>query len=139
MAPPIKVFICDDSIMIRHLLTVGLGQDPELKLIGQAPNGKLGSMKIPEAQPDVVVMDVEMPEMSGIDAVKTLRKNGFSRPIIMFSTLTERGADATLDALTSGAQAYVHKPNQGQNAEEALQEIRRFLIPKIKELANAKR
>jgi two-component system chemotaxis response regulator CheB len=85
------------------------------------------------------VMDVEMPEMNGIDTVKALRKAGFSQPIIMFSTLTERGADTTLDALTHGATAYVHKPNQGQNAEEAVQEIRRSLIPKIKQLAAKQR
>lgn len=137
--PPIKVFVCDDSILIRKLLTISLGEDREIQLVGTAANGKLGTLKIPEAQPDVVVMDVEMPEMNGIETVKALRKAVFQRPIIMFSTLTERGADTTLDALTSGATAYVHKPNQGQNATEAVEEIKRNLIPKIKELHAAKK
>lgn len=132
--PPIRVFICDDSIMIRHLLTVSLAKDSALLLVGHAANGKVGLAKVLEIQPDVVVMDVEMPEMNGIDTVKALRKAGFSRPIVMFSTLTERGAGTTMDALSSGATSYVHKPNQGTTGDEAVQEIQRSLIPKIKEL-----
>lgn len=137
--PPIKVFICDDSIMIRHLLTLSLAKDTALTLAGHAPNGKIGLAKVLSLQPDVVVMDMEMPEMNGVDTVKELRKAGFARPIIMFSTLTERGSATTLNALGAGATTYVHKPNQGTTGDEAVTEIQRTLIPKIKEVHSARR
>lgn len=132
-----RVFIVDDSVLIRRILTVSLGEDPALEVVGFAVNGKLALPKIADLKPDVVVMDVEMPEMDGVEAVKALRGSGFKAPIIMFSTVTKLASSATLDALSAGASGYVNKPNQGQNAEEAVREIKSTLIPKIKQLAAA--
>lgn len=130
----IRVFITDDSVLIRRILTLSLSEDPELEVVGYAVNGKACLPKIADLKPDVVIMDVEMPEMTGVQAVKELRKSGFKSPIIMFSTVTSLASEATLDALAAGASGYVNKPNQGQNAEQAVQEIRASLIPKIKSL-----
>ena len=134
-----RAFIVDDSVLIRRLLTIALGEDATLEVVGAAPNGKVAVPKILDLKPDVVVMDVEMPEMNGVQAVKELRNAGFKPPIIMFSTVTGLASEATLDALSAGASGYVNKPNQGNNAEEALQEIRQKLIPKIKSVLAGKR
>jgi two-component system, chemotaxis family, protein-glutamate methylesterase/glutaminase len=135
----IRVFIVDDSALIRRFLTISLGEDPALEVVGFAVNGKLAVPKIQELSPDLVVMDVEMPEMTGVEAVRALRGAGFKAPILMFSTVTSLASEATLDALSAGATGYVNKPNQGQNAEEAVREIREKLIPKIKAAFAAKR
>lgn len=134
-----RVFIVDDSVLIRRLLTMSLGEDESLEVIGFAVNGKLAVPKILDLKPDVVIMDVEMPEMNGVDAVKALRSANFKAPILMFSTITKLASNATLDALSAGANGYVNKPNQGQNAAEAVQEIRDKLIPKIKAALAGKR
>lgn len=131
----IRVFIVDDSVLIRRILTVSLGEDPALEVVGHAVNGKVCLPKILDLKPDVVLMDVEMPEMDGVQAVKSLRASGYKSPILMFSTITKLASEATLDALSAGANGYVNKPNQGQNAEQAVQEIRANLIPKIKSVA----
>lgn len=135
----LRVFIVDDSVLIRRLLTVSLGEDPTLEVVGHAVNGKLALPKIADLRPDVVIMDVEMPEMNGVEAVKALRASGFKAPIIMFSTVTSLASEATLAALSAGASGYVNKPNQGQNAEQAVQEIKANLIPKIKAVVAGKR
>lgn len=135
----IRVFIVDDSVLIRRLLTMSLTEDPALDVIGFAVNGKLAVPKILDLRPDVVVMDVEMPEMTGVEAVKEVRKSGYKQPILMFSTVTKLASEATLDALSAGASGYVNKPNQGQNATEAVKEIREQLIPKIKAVFAAKK
>lgn len=135
----IRVFIVDDSVLIRRILTISLGEDAELEVVGFAVNGKAALPKIADLKPDVVVMDVEMPEMDGVQAVKALRASGFKAPILMFSTVTKLASEATLDALQAGATGYVNKPNQGQNAEQAVQEIRANLIPKIKSAFAGKR
>ncbi|HEY6882229.1 MAG TPA: response regulator [Polyangiales bacterium] len=134
-----KVFIVDDSVLIRRILTTSLAEDPAFEVIGYAVNGKACLPKIAEAKPDVVVMDVEMPEMTGPQAVRALRDSGFKQPIIMFSTVTSLASEATLEALAAGANGYVNKPNQGQNADEAVREVRGSLIPKLKSVLAGKR
>ena len=87
-------------------------------MVGTAANGRLAQAKIDQLEPDVVTMDIEMPEMDGIDAVRELRKRHPRLPVIMFSTLSAAGATATLDALAAGATDYVTKPtNVGSVAE----------------------
>jgi two-component system chemotaxis response regulator CheB len=79
-------------------------------------------------------MDIEMPDMNGIDAVRAIRARGSRVPIIMFSTLTERGASATLDALSSGANDYVTKPANVGSVAQSMESVRQQLVPKIKAL-----
>src|SRR5205807_7636627 len=102
--------------------------------VGTAPNGAIGLAKIPQLNPDLVIMDVEMPEMDGLQALAALRKTYRRLPVIMFSTLTQRGATAALDALALGANDYVTKPANVGSVQESMSRIRDQLIPKIKAL-----
>ncbi|HTV02368.1 MAG TPA: chemotaxis response regulator protein-glutamate methylesterase, partial [Luteitalea sp.] len=131
----IRVLIVDDAVVVRRLVSDVLGGDPELEVVGVAANGRIALQKIPQVNPDVITMDVEMPDMNGIEAVKALRVDYPRLPVIMFSTLTERGAAATLDALQAGASDYVTKPANVGSVALAQQRVREDLIPKIKSLA----
>lgn len=131
----IRVLIVDDAVVIRRLVGDVLGSDPEIEVVGTAANGRIALQKISQCNPDVVTMDVEMPEMNGIETVRELRKTWPRLPVIMFSTLTERGGTATLDALEAGASDYVTKPANVGSVTAGLEAVRRDLIPKIKALA----
>jgi two-component system chemotaxis response regulator CheB len=128
----IRVLIVDDSVVVRRLVADTLAGDPALEIAGTAAHGRIGLAKIPEVNPDVVLLDVEMPEMDGLETLKALRKTYPRLPVIMFSTLTYRGASATLDALALGANDYVTKPANVGSIGAAQQRIRDELIPKIK-------
>ncbi|OFW46061.1 MAG: chemotaxis response regulator protein-glutamate methylesterase [Acidobacteria bacterium RIFCSPLOWO2_12_FULL_67_14b] len=131
----IRVLIVDDAVVIRRLVGDVLAADPEIEVVGTAANGRIGLQKITQCNPDVVTMDVEMPDMDGIATLKEIRKTWAKLPVIMFSTLTERGATATLDALEAGASDYVTKPANVGSVTAGLEAVRRDLIPKIKALA----
>ena len=130
----LRVLIVDDSAVIRNLLRSAVAADPELEVAGVAANGKIALAMVDQCTPDVVTMDVEMPEMDGLTALKAIRSTHPALRIIMFSTLTERAAIATLDALALGADDYVTKPSHVQNVSEGSRRISEHLIPKIKAL-----
>lgn len=132
--PKIRVLIVDDSVVIRRLLSDELGKDPELEIVGTAATGKIGLAKIPQVNPDILTMDIEMPKMDGLEAVTEIRKIYAKLPIIMFSTLSQRAAKETLEALSRGANYYVTKPANVGSAQLAMQRVREELIPKIKAL-----
>ena len=98
-ARKIRVLIVDDSAVIRKLVTEALTADPQIEVIGSAQNGQLAVERVARLKPDAVTMDIEMPVMNGIDAVRVIRRTNPRLPIVMFSTLTERGASATLELL----------------------------------------
>jgi two-component system chemotaxis response regulator CheB len=131
--PQIQIMIVDDSLVVRKALTNVLSTDPELTIAGWASNGKLALAKLQTFRPDVILLDIEMPEMNGLETIPGIRKILPHIPIIMFSTLTERGAEATLDALALGASDYVAKPSN-QNMAATAEAIHRDLVPKIKAL-----
>lgn len=130
----IRVLIVDDSVVIRKILTDTLSADPAVEVVSSAQNGKLALAKISQCQPDVVTLDVEMPVMNGLEALAEIRKTYAKLPVIMFSTLTESGAEATLDALSLGASDYATKPSNTGSPAVAIESIRSELIPKIKAL-----
>jgi two-component system chemotaxis response regulator CheB len=130
---PIRVLLIDDSATIRGLLSATLGSDPGLKVVGAAANGRLGVEMVATSSPDIVVLDVEMPVLDGIGALKEIRRLAPKLPVVMFSSLTERGAQATLDALLAGANDYAAKP-AGLAAADVAAKIRDELIAKIKAL-----
>jgi len=130
----IRVLVVDDSVVVRRLVADALSEDPAIEVVGSAANGRLALAKVAQLAPDLVTMDVEMPEMNGIEAVRELRHAGHHMPIIMFSTLTERGAEATLDALVAGASDYVTKPSNTGSLKESLAQVAGQLLPKIKAL-----
>lgn len=130
----IRVLVVDDSVVIRKLVSDLLAEDPDIEVVGTAINGRAGLQKIALLKPDLVTMDIEMPELNGIETVRSLRASGNRVPVIMFSTLTERGAAATLDALAAGASDYVPKPANVGSVGRSMEQVRDALIPRIKSL-----
>jgi two-component system chemotaxis response regulator CheB len=129
-----RILVVDDSIVVRKLLSNTLSQDPDLEVLGTASDGQIALAKIEQLHPDLITLDVEMPVMNGLEALAHIRKLYPKLPVIMFSTLTEHGAAATLDALALGASDYATKPSGTTSPELAVDAIRRELIPKIKAL-----
>jgi two-component system, chemotaxis family, protein-glutamate methylesterase/glutaminase len=136
--PPIRVLVIDDSVVIRRILTDCLAADPEIEVVGTASRGSIGLSRISQVQPDLITLDVEMPEMSGLETLTEIRKSHPRLPVIMFSTTTERGATTTIDALALGASDYVTKPSNTGSAAAAIERVRADLIPKIKALCARK-
>ena len=130
----VRVLIVDDSVVVRRILRQVIGEDPDLEVAGTAANGRIALSLIDQASPDVVTLDVEMPEMDGLQALQAIRASRPKLPVIMFSTVTQRGAVATLDALAAGASDYVTKPENVAGLNAAVDRIRRELVPKIKAL-----
>ena len=129
----IRVIIIDDSVVIRRCLSNYLADDPDIEVIATAADGEIGLTKIAYMNPDLVVLDIEMPVLDGLETLKAIRKLHDKLPVIMFSTLTERGAAATLHALSLGASDYATKSNYGTSARE---HIGADLVPKIKALCH---
>ena len=134
----IRVLIVDDSVVVRRLVADIVSEDPDLEVAGVAANGRLALAKIERVNPDVITLDIEMPELDGIATLKEIRKRNARIPVIMFSTMTKRGAEATLDALAAGASDYVTKPSNVGRLSDALQRVRDELVPKIKGLCAAR-
>jgi two-component system, chemotaxis family, protein-glutamate methylesterase/glutaminase len=130
----IRVLVVDDSSVIRRIVTEALGADPQIDVVGVAHDGRAAVEQVAKLKPDAVTMDIEMPGMNGIEAVRVIRRTNPRMPIVMFSTLTERGASATLDALAAGASDYVTKPSNTGSFEASKANIREQLIPKLKAL-----
>jgi two-component system chemotaxis response regulator CheB len=130
----IRILVVDDSVVIRKVLSDTLSGDPALEVVGVASDGRIALAKIPLLKPDIVTLDVEMPVMNGLETLAALRKLYPKLPVIMFSTLTERGAAATLDALSLGASDYATKPSNTGSPAAAIASVRAELVPKIKAL-----
>ena len=135
----VSVLVVDDSVVVRRLIVDALGGAPDIAVLGTAANGLLAQAKVDQLKPDVVTMDIEMPQMDGITAVKELRKRHPHLPVIMFSTLSAAGAAATLEALVAGASDYVTKPSGAGSIAESIAAVREQLVPKIRNLARRPR
>ncbi len=110
MKRPVRVLIVDDSALIRQLLTTLLSADPEIEVVGTAGDPLIARERIKALNPDVITLDVEMPNMDGLTFLRkimTLRP----MPVVMISTLTQAGADVTLEALEIGAVDFIAKPS----------------------------
>jgi len=132
--PPTRVLIVDDSVVVRRILSEMIAGDPALELAGVAPHGSIALQKLSQVSCDLVVMDVEMPDMDGIEAVTRLRVDWPRLPVMMCSSVTERGAEVTLRALAAGATDYVAKPS-GLGTVDGRAVFQREFIAKIKALA----
>ena len=135
--PAIRILVVDDSVVIRKLLCDTLSKDPDLEVIASAGDGRIALAKITQLHPDLITLDIEMPVMNGLETLAEIRKSDPKLPVIMFSTLTERGASATLDALSAGASDYATKPSNTGSPAAAVEAIQAELIPKIKALCPA--
>src|SRR5690349_13155204 len=135
----ISVLVVDDSVVVRRLIVDALGGAENIEVVGTASNGLLAQAKIDQLKPDVITMDIEMPQMDGIAAVRELRKRHKQIPVIMFSTLSAAGASATLEALAAGATDYVTKPSNVGSVNESIAAVREQLVPKIHALGGRRR
>jgi two-component system, chemotaxis family, protein-glutamate methylesterase/glutaminase len=131
---PVRVLVVDGSAVIRKLLSNLLASDPEIVVAGTAGSGSQALARIPEVEPDLVALDIEMPGMDGLETLVEIRKLYPRLPVIMLSATTELGATATLDALACGASDYVHKPSCDETAEYSQERVREDLLRKIKSL-----
>lgn len=130
---PIRVMVVDDAVVIRGLLTRWLGEDKSLTVVGSHRNGKLAVEAIEQSKPDVVVLDIEMPEMDGMTALPLMLAKKRDLVVIMASTLTRRNAEVSLKALSLGAADYVPKPESTSEVTTSI-DFRRELIEKVKAL-----
>lgn len=135
MARPIKVLVVDDSPFMRRAITRMITADPGIEIIGQATNGAEAIERIAELRPDVVTMDIEMPVMDGLTALKRIMTER-PLPIIMMSTLTQAGSSATLQALEFGAFDFVPKP---ESSMLDVFTVQHELTSKIKEASRPRR
>ncbi len=129
-----RVLIVDDSVVMRRIIRQSLECDPDIEVVGVAANGKIALAMVEQNTIDIITLDIEMPEMDGLETVRELRSRGVGTPVIMFSTLTERGALATLDALAAGADDYVAKPANVGCVQDSMLRVRLEVLPKIKAL-----
>ncbi len=128
----VRVLVVDDSSFMRIVLTRIVESDPGLKVVGCAQDGQQALEMTAQLDPDVITMDIAMPGMNGLEALRILMANA-PRPVIMVSSLTQEGAQMTLDALDSGAFDYIPK-NLGTRALDVAH-IRRDLVGKVKAAA----
>lgn len=131
-AAPIRLLIVDDSVVVRSLLSRWLAAEPDIELAGQAVNGREGVRMAEELKPDVIVLDVEMPELDGIGAIPEILRKAPGARILMASTLTRRNAEITLKALALGASDYLAKPESGAIA--AAVDFRRDILDRVRAL-----
>lgn len=130
--PRIRVLVVDDSVVIRKILSDALRNDPEIEVIGTASNGLIALQRIAQLSPDIVTLDIEMPEMDGIATLREIKRQFPRTRVIMCSTLTERGASITIEALSLGADDYLTK-SSGQSGVNAIENLHGQLIPKVKQ------
>jgi two-component system, chemotaxis family, protein-glutamate methylesterase/glutaminase len=131
-----RIFIADDSAVMRRLLRSVIASDPRLEVAGTAVDGETALAAIHDLRPDLVLLDVEMPVMDGLVMLRSLRERGHGMPVIMCSSLTQRGARVTIEALAAGASDYVAKPCGQVTPTAAMQALALELLPRIHALAS---
>ena len=107
----ISVLIVDDSAMMRNLVGRMVEDTPGLVIAEKAMNGIFALQKIPRVNPDVIILDLEMPEMNGIEFLQERKKQGIKIPVVILSSIAEKGAKITMEALALGASDFIQKPS----------------------------
>lgn len=130
----IHVLIVDDSSTVRLMLREYLGSEPGIEIVGAARNGQEALDRLDRYKPDVVLLDVDMPVLNGLETLPKLRELRPDLPVLMFSRLTDRGASETIDALFLGAGDYVLKPDSSDALKQC---ITNELVPKLRALVGA--
>jgi two-component system chemotaxis response regulator CheB len=130
----LRVMIVDDAVVVRGLFARWVDAEPDLQMVAALRSGREAVEQIERLDPDVVVLDVEMPDMDGLSALPELLKKKRDLVVIMASTLTRRNAEISLKALSLGAADYVAKPQTGEGPVNAASSFRRELIEKIRQL-----
>jgi len=116
-SPPVSVLVVDDSAFMRNLIGRIVEAEPDMVLAGKAMNGLFALQKLEKLAPDIIILDIEMPEMNGIEFLEERRKQNVEIPVVILSSLVERGARVTMTALALGASDFVLKPS-GPDSED---------------------
>src|SRR6478752_3942176 len=130
----IRVLVVDDSLIVRRVVAEELATQPDIEVAGTSPNGRIAIEKMGQLNPDLVILDIEMPEMDGLTALTHLRRSHPQTPVIMFSSQTALGAAATLEALSRGASDFFAKPGGAGGLDASRLLLRNELIPAIRAL-----
>jgi len=133
----VRVMVVDDSLSVRNLVTRVLREEPWIEVAGTACDGADALRRIPELRPDVITLDVEMPNLNGIQTVERIHKNWPYMITIMLSSLTESGAAATIDALMRGASDYICKTAPAGSTEPPSVRLKRELLARIRQFCQA--
>ncbi|HLY18999.1 MAG TPA: chemotaxis response regulator protein-glutamate methylesterase [Bryobacteraceae bacterium] len=129
----IRVLVVDDSVVIRRLVTHAISEDPSMEVVGVAANGAIALERIAQLNPDAITLDIEMPGMDGLTLLRRLKDHAARPRVVMFSTLTDRGAALTLESLALGADDYVTKAANAGSLDRSMASLRAELIPKIRQ------
>ncbi len=129
-----RIMVVDDSVVARRMISEILSEHDDIAVVGTAANGKIALAKIPILAPDVITLDVDMPEMNGMEMLVHLRERHPDIKVVMVSSLTSKGAQTTVDALFLGASDYVTKTARVDSPEQAKRLLQDQLLPKIREL-----
>src|ERR1700731_3687529 len=135
---PIRVMVVDDAVVVRGLVSRWIEEEPRLKLVASLRTGRDAVAQVERANPHVVVLDVDMPDLDGIQALPLLLEKKRDLIVIMASTLTRRNAEVSLKALSLGAADYIPKPETNRGVTTSAT-FRRELIDKILQLGRRKR
>ncbi len=132
----LKVLIIDDSVVYRTQIRAALQLIPWVEVVGAASNGSLGLQRLSQTQPDLLILDLEMPELDGLQTLKRLGAEKSGCKVLVFSSLSERGARITMDALKEGASDFITKPSgaddfSGRSSVSPTEKIKSLLLPKI--------
>jgi len=117
VADEVSVLIVDDSALMRNLIGRMVDETPGLAIGDKAMNGKFALDKIPRVNPDVIVLDLEMPEMNGIEFLKKRKELGIKIPVVILSSIARRGAEITMEALSLGASDFIQKPSGSESQD----------------------
>jgi two-component system chemotaxis response regulator CheB len=135
---PIRVMVVDDAVVVRGLVSRWIDEEPGLQVVASLRTGRQAVDQVERANPDVVILDVEMPELDGISALPLLLERKRDLVVIMASTLTRRNAEVSLKALSYGAADYIPKPETNREVTTSAS-FRRELIEKIRHLGGARK
>lgn len=130
---PLRVLVVDDTIVYRKIVSDVLSAIPGVMVVGSANNGKIALSRIQSLKPDLITLDVEMPEMNGLQVLEHIRKGNLDTEAIMLSTLTVKGGEMTIKALELGAFDFIPKPQEGTMAEN-MASVTSLLTPMIRNI-----
>ncbi len=131
----LRVLVADDATLFRRVITDALASLPDVEVVGSAPNGRIALEKIRQLKPDVLTLDLEMPDLDGLGVLAAIREARESVTVIVVSALTRRGGQLTLRALEMGAFDFITKP-EAAGPEESLAAVRRELAPRLRAIAH---
>jgi len=129
VADEISVLVVDDSALMRNLISHMVEDTPGLTVADKAMNGYFALQKIPRCNPDIIVLDLEMPEMNGIEFLKERKNRGIEIPVVILSSIAAKGAEITMEALSLGASDFVQKPSG--SISEDIHIVKDLLVGKL--------